>query len=757
MRKRRKLPQTEPFFPVQEVTNVEKMRGLPWTVVMSTANQIFAFLTLFGSVMVLFLNQLQFSNTQIGLTLALLHITGVLSVFLIRFASRVGFKRIFQWFMSARALVVLFLLFTPAIWDRFGQAAVFWYVIVIVGLFAFFRTVALTGWMPWSREYVPDAVRGKFTAINNIFTSFSGFLTVLVAGWVIGESGELGNFMYLFTASAFFAIITVVASNKVPGGAPVPVAETGRRKEILASLKDKPFLLYMIGMGLITLGTEPMNAFLPLFLSEEVGLSAGNTIYIQAASMLGGILTSYLWGWAADRYGSKPVMMWGVIFRSVVPLLWFIIPRQSGVVLMLALLISFFSGVASFGFSIGASRMLYVNIVPESKSGDYMSVYTTWGGITWALSQVTGGWILDTSQGLSGQLWRFSIDSYMILFLLALVVPLGSAWLLNKIKVISEVSPRQFALMFLHGNPLMAFNSMIRFQRAREERDVVSITEMLGQTRSPLNVEELLEALADPRFNVRFEAIISIARTDPDPRLTRALCTMLERGEPALSVVAAWALGRIGDQMAVEALREGLDAPYRSIQAHSARSLGTLQDDEVKAVLLRRLAQEKDEGLKIAFTAALSKLGAVEAVPEILSLLEHTEDHYLRMEIALALANLVGEEAAFVRLLRSARQDLGMVASQILIEVDRRVDEVEIVGLKQRLAESIEAFSRNDLEAGVNHVANLVSHLDLGSFTPEVVGVLEFSVRILNSSGVERDDFLMLLLHTLSHNLLPST
>jgi NNP family nitrate/nitrite transporter-like MFS transporter len=736
-----------------EVTNLEKMRGLPWGVVMNTANQIFAYLSLFGSVMVLFLDRLHFSNTQIGLTLGVLYLTGVFSVLLIRFVSRVGYKRTFQLFISARGAVVLLLLFTPLIWDRFGQTAVFWYVILIVGLFAIFRTLALTGWMPWSREYVPDAVRGKYTAISNIFTSFSGFLTVLVAGWVIGESGELQNFMVLFAASFPFAVLTVFASRGVPGGAPVPVEKKSYLKAALSTVKDNSYLFFLVGTGLITLGTEPMNAFIPLFLSEEVGLSAGNTIYIQAASMLGGILTSYLWGWAADRYGSKPVMMWGLFFRAVVPLLWFVVPRHGDFSLLLALGISFFSGVASLGFAIGTSRMLFVNIVPEGKSGDYMALHTTWGGLTWALSQVTGGWILDAAEGISGQLWLFSVDSYVVLFLLALVVPLGSAWLMNRIEEKSEVSPVKFASMFLHGNPFMAFGSMIRFQRARDERATVSVTERLGQSRSPLTVEELLEALSDPRFNVRFEAIISIARTDPDPRLTHALCAMLERGEPALSVVAAWALGRIGDQNAVDSLRDGLNAPYRSIQAYSARSLGTLQDEEVKSVLLRRFGEELDAGLRIAYTSALSKLGAREAIPDMLALLTETEDHYLRMEIALALGRLVGEEGDFVRLLRAVRQDAGMAASQVLIEVNRRIDRSEWGEVHTILEHSIEAFSRNDLEGGVSRLAGLPLALEMEPFNPDVSQIMQACGDNLRAAGIERADFLVLLLHTLSNHL----
>ena len=82
--------------------------------------------------------------------------------------------------------------------------------------------------------------------------------------------------------------------------------------------------------------------------------------------------------------------------------------------------------------------------------------------------------------------------------------------------------------MFIHGNPFLAFESMIRYYRAKDERATVAMTERLGQSHSPLTVEELVEALADPRFNVRFEALISIARSNRDPRLVEALIEILE-------------------------------------------------------------------------------------------------------------------------------------------------------------------------------------------------------------------------------------
>jgi hypothetical protein len=157
--------------------------------------------------------------------------------------------------------------------------------------------------------------------------------------------------------------------------------------------------------------------------------------------------------------------------------------------------------------------------------------------------------------------------------------------------------------------------------------------------------------------------------------------------------------------------------------------------------------------LKIAFTAALSKLGAVEAIPDMLALLHETQDHYLRLEVALALGSLVGEEVSFVRLLRSVRQDLGTTASQSLIEINRRLESPEWAELHQALNRSIEAFSRNELDQGMNTLADSVLALEMEPFPKPVAQVLQASAGELNTSGSDRVDYLVLLLHTLSHHL----
>ncbi len=45
--------------------------------------------------------------------------------------------------------------------------------------------------------------------------------------------------------------------------------------------------------------------------------------------MIGSLLSSYFWGWLADRYGSKPIALNGLLMTLLLPILWAIMPRGS--------------------------------------------------------------------------------------------------------------------------------------------------------------------------------------------------------------------------------------------------------------------------------------------------------------------------------------------------------------------------------------------------------------------------------------------
>jgi HEAT repeat protein len=279
----------------------------------------------------------------------------------------------------------------------------------------------------------------------------------------------------------------------------------------------------------------------------------------------------------------------------------------------------------------------------------------------------------------------------------------------------------------------------------------VSVTERLGQSKSPLTVDELLEALEDPRFYVRFEAIVSIARGSSDPRLTEALVEILQSKEPALSVIAAWALGRMGDPAALPALREGINAEYRSIRAHSARSLGSMGDRAAIPDLLERLRSEQNEDLRVAFGSALGALEAQQATADLLDLLYTNQDEDARLELALALARLVGNEHHFIHLWRAMRTEPGTAASQAMTSARKSIEHiVEDPALGRAIEDCAEVLARQELEEGTACISRLIPQLPLRDAGDTVALILNECALRLEEFGVQRREYLQLALHAMN-------
>ncbi len=369
-----------------------------------------------------------------------------------------------------------------------------------------------------------------------------------------------------------------------------------------------------------------------------------------------------------------------------------------------------------------------------------------------------GGWLVDLAAGLGGQWWMVHLDPYTLLFVAGILLPLLGALLFAGVKADSGVSTLQFAGMFVRGNPLYALGSLVRYRRARDEREAIEGTERLGSTRSPLTVEELIEALHDPRFGVRFEAVVAMARHGEDPQLTDALIEVLEGNEPSLSTMAAWALGRLEDERALAALRRGMDARYRSVQAHCIRSLGSLGDRTMLPAMLERLEGEQDAGVQLALASALGKLGATGALDRLLVLLHEADTPDERREFALAIARLVGKERDFIQLQRRAETEPGTAFSQETTALKERLEKEETAAgegaqaLAGALDAAAEALAREELEQGVALLAGALGRME-GALPveeeedPPCRTVVRACAARIERSGPGRLEYVVLALH----------
>lgn len=734
-------------------TYTEKIRCLPWSYLSNAANSAFASLTVFGTVFIIFLDKLGLPKGQIGFILSLFPFCGIIALFITPSIAKFGLKRTFILMWGTRKVITSLLLFTGLILGGYGKGVGFIYVATVILVFAVCRAIGETAFYPWMQEAVPDNIRGRFNAINATVGNVVALASVGLAALVIGKHAGLEAFMGLIAVGVVFGFVSVWAATYIPGGAPVKsnADQMKHFQGMLEAASDRNFRLFLAGLAMLTFSAG-VAGFIPLYLTHEVGISSSKVVLLSISASLGAIV-GYLWGWASDRYGGKPVLILCLAISALFPVLFILIPRHSSYSIIVAILIMFGGGIFAAGVGTATQQIMYVNLVPPEKNTRYMALYYALMGLIGGLSPIFAGALLEQTKNMSGRFAMFPIDSYTPLLLLSALANIVGLLFMHRISIKGDISVGRLAGMFVRGNPLAAAESIVRHMLAKDEQTRVSTTQRMGVTGSSFPTDELLESLRDPSFNVRYEAIISISRTDMDQKLTDALINTMNQDDPCIATAAAWALGKIGDKRAVLALRESLGAGFPLLQATAARVLATMNDMESVSAIADHFHSEQDMTLKTAYASSLGTLQVSSETPQILALLSELQGDIDRREISAALARMTGNDQYFVHLLREISVEPGSALSH---EVSMLVVRFKKLGWFDKVFfetadRCVEALAQNDIISGAVLLSRIVTgYLSESEVSDTVIiSILNECTIHLDSEAAPRLEYIMLALHVL--------
>jgi MFS family permease len=412
-------------------TDEQKIRALPWCLAQSVLNTFFVLWTFGGSVFVLFLDELGLSKGLIGLLLSLFPFCGLLALGFAPVAARLGRKRVFLAGYGLRKPVMALLLLLPWIAARHGHPAAVVFLSVVIAAVAVLRALAETAYYAWFQEFVPNRVRGRFSAWSAVLGFIASGVALAIAGHVIGSGAGLGRYMLLIGLGSAIGVVGVAVMVMIPGGAPArdPGSEAAHLPKVRAALCDRSFVAFLGGTAGLTTGIAMLGSFLPLYAREQVGLLPATVVRLDLVAAVGGAASSLAWGWLSDRVGSRPVLMPSAALMAVLPLGWLLLPREvpHPALWCAALYLAF--GVASNGTTIGAGRLLFNGVIPPVESTAYTSVYYAWQGIAGGVAPLLAGGILTAGAGWRGRLGWVPLDGYALLFASALGF-LALAWYL---------------------------------------------------------------------------------------------------------------------------------------------------------------------------------------------------------------------------------------------------------------------------------------------------------------------------------------
>lgn len=272
-----------------------------------------------------------------------------------------------------------------------------WAMIFLDGLMTFFGSTAFDStYHAYLADVTTDENRGRAQALLSMGVS----LAILI---VYGGSGPViqtfGYMVFFISVGLLVLFVGVLGCMAMP--AEKPFNTSGAAQPLWLSIREtfrvdsfrnnRKFFMVLLAMGLWGMGFQVFFPFLLIYLNHYVRLPMVETsVLMFAVIFLGGIVTAYPAGIAADRLGRKPVCIAAVFIISAGLLVF---SRASGSIMLGVGGVIWLSAQTLFFTASGAwSKDLY----PSGKRGQfsgYMTMFTV--AFTMIPGPIIGGLIAN--------------------------------------------------------------------------------------------------------------------------------------------------------------------------------------------------------------------------------------------------------------------------------------------------------------------------------------------------------------------------
>lgn len=146
----------------------------------------------------------------------------------------------------------------------------------------------------------------------------------------------------------------------------------------------------------------------------------------------------------------------------------------------------------------------------------------------------------------------------------------------------------------------------------------------------------LINLLNDPEVIVRSEVVEALGGLRYKPAIAGIQHALRNDAEPLVRASAAEALGDIGDEQALTALEDALKDADEAVRAYAANSIGLLGTAQLLPRLEVYLKSESSVKVQAELLGAMYRLGAVDALSQLLNLLDNADE-----DLATCILNLL--------------------------------------------------------------------------------------------------------------------
>ncbi len=284
---------------------------------------------------------------------------------------------------------------------------------------------AQQGFIP---DLVPPALRGRASGLKSFMDIGGAMIGFVILGQALGSGSTHSAFLVLggilfagFLLTALFVREPHKSGEAQEAG---PAARAWTNPFRIDFHRNQAFVRLVAARFLFLLGTFAVGRFLLFFVSDRLSLQAAAASEqagsILAILALATVLAALPAGWAADRFGRIPVMLFGALASSMGTLLLIFAGSFAGIALFGTLM-----SVGNAAFN-SANWAMTADLSPADEGGRFYGLANI-GSAGAAAAAGLFGPLVDYGNSFSPG------SGYTLLFGLSAAAALAGAWMLRKI------------------------------------------------------------------------------------------------------------------------------------------------------------------------------------------------------------------------------------------------------------------------------------------------------------------------------------
>jgi hypothetical protein len=375
-----------------------------------------SFLIVLGMPVILYFKHLDATATLLGVVAALNPLLNILQIPAAKYMERIGYRTFVlrgwatrSFFIVGMAVVALW----PESMDRTWRIGL---MLLMLVAFNAARGISACGFLPWMTHLVPEPVRGRFLARDQIAIALAMFGTLIMAAVYL--TGATGRYAYpiMFFGSYAAALVSLAFLRRIPD-VPVPHADKAAGpvpwKDMLL---HSPFLRLMVYNVVVYAALAAATVFWAPLLRDYYGATDGKILGIHALASGVMVVCLLYFGGHIDRVGSRPLLglsglTYVVHFGCWAALAARCLPFN----LKTILLIQVTAGLATSLFNLANTRLV-MSTVPQMGRSHFFAMFSVITNVTLGSLPVVWGAGLDLVGNWHARWGAWEWNRYSLLY-----------------------------------------------------------------------------------------------------------------------------------------------------------------------------------------------------------------------------------------------------------------------------------------------------------------------------------------------------